>query len=165
MMISKKMAAALNEQVKNEFFAYWTYLQMSYTFSSMGLSVFSKWYHEQAIEEQSHAMKIANYLLDQGAEVEMLDLEKPKSDYKDAEEIVQAALDHEVKVTRQINELASMAREEHDHATENFLQYYVEEQVEEVATATELLDMVKMADTSGQLLMFEDRIMALRVEE
>ena len=164
MMVSEKMATALNNQVKNEFFAYWTYLQMSYSFNSMGLTVFSKWYHEQAMEEQGHAMKIADYLLDQGAKVELLSLDKPKADYKSAEEVVQAALDHEIMVTRQINALASLAREEHDYATENFLQYYVQEQVEEVATATELLDLVKMSDSTGQLLMLENRIMALRTE-
>ncbi len=164
MMVSKKMAAALNEQVKNEFFAYWTYLQMSYTFNSMGLTVFSTWYNQQAIEEQGHAMKIAGYLLDQGAEVELMNLDKPKADYKSAQEVVQAALDHEIKVTGQINALASLAREEHDYATENFLQYYVQEQVEEVATATELLDLVKMSDSTGQLLMLENRIMALRTQ-
>jgi ferritin len=162
MMISKKMAAALNEQVKNEFFAYWTYLQMSYTFNAMGLKVFSTWYNQQALEEQAHAMKIAHYLLDQGAKVQLLSLDQPKADYKSAEEVVQAALDHEIKVTKQINDLASLAREEHDHATENFLQFYVQEQVEEVATATELLDLVKMSDSTGQLLMLENRIMALR---
>jgi ferritin len=109
-------------------------------------------------------MKIADYLLDQGAEVELLSLDKPKADYKSAEEVVQAALDHEIMVTQQINALASLAREEHDYATENFLQYYVQEQVEEVATATELLDLVKMSDSTGQLLMLENRIMALRTE-
>lgn len=162
MQISEAIAKKLNEQVSNEYGAFWIYQQMAFSLEAMGLSVFSQWFIAQAAEERGHADKIANYLLDQGAEVELLQLPQPKADFKDVAEICQGALDHELKVTRQINELVKMAEEENDYATRSFLAWFVDEQVEEVATATQLLDLVKMAQTPGQLLMLEGRIMALR---
>ena len=158
MMISKKMADQLNEQVKNEFFAHWAYLDMAFAFESMGLKIFAKWFFRQADEEKEHAMKIARYLLDQGAEVQLKALDQPKNKYSSAEEIVAAAVEHELGVTKNINDLVDLAREENDHATDNFLQWFVEEQVEEVASTTELLDMVKMAPGPGQLFMLEGRL-------
>jgi ferritin len=157
-MISKKMADALNVQVKNEFFANWTYLSMAYAFESMGLKIFAQWFFKQAEEEKEHAMKIAQYLLDQGAEVKLMALDAPQTEFKSAEEIVQGAVDHELQVTQNINDLVDLARSENDHATENFLRWFVEEQVEEVASTTELLDMVKMASGPGQLFMLENRL-------
>ena len=158
MMISQKMADQLNEQVKNEFFAQWAYLDMAFAFENMGLKIFAKWFFRQADEEKEHAMKIAQYLLDQGAEVLLKSLDKPKNKYSSAEEIVSAAVDHELGVTKNINDLVDLARAENDHATDNFLQWFVQEQVEEVASTTELLDMVKMASGPGQLFMLEGRL-------
>ncbi|MCK4572720.1 MAG: ferritin [candidate division Zixibacteria bacterium] len=162
MMISEKMAAALNEQVKNEFYAWWTYQQMAFVSDTMGLKIYSQWFDVQAAEEQTHAMKIAKYLLDQGAEVKLLAMPEAKHDYKDIVEVVQGAVDHELMVTRQIHELVKLAQSESDFATGNFLQWYVDEQVEEVATVSELLDLTKMGKDSGHMLMVENRIMALR---
>ncbi|UCD62697.1 MAG: ferritin [Candidatus Zixiibacteriota bacterium] len=158
MMISKKMTDKLNEQVKHEFFAQWTYLAMAYSFETMNLKGFAKWFFAQAEEEKGHAMKIAQYLLDQGAEVKLTALDAPKTDYSSAEEIVAGAVEHEIKVTRMINDLVDLAKSENDHATGAFLQWFVNEQVEEVASTTELLEMVKMAAEPGQLLMLESRL-------
>ena len=162
MAISKKMATALNNQVKNEFFSYWTYLAMAYSLDTMGYKIFSKWFHAQADEEQAHALKMAAYIADQGAEVKLQELEPPKSNYKTVQQVVEEALKHEIFITDCINKLVDIALKESDHATNSFLQWFVAEQVEEVATANELLDLVKMSTESGQLLMIEDRIMALR---
>ena len=158
MMISKKMADKLNEQVKNEFFASWTYLAMAYSLETMNLKIFAKWFFKQSDEEKTHATKIAQYLLDQGAEVKLASLDQPKVDYKSVEEIAAGAVEHELMVTQNINDLVKLAREEKDYATENFLQWFVQEQVEEVASTTELLEMVKMANTPGQLFMLENRL-------
>ena len=158
MMISKKVADKLNEQVKNEFFANWTYQSMAYAFESMGLKIFAKWFFKQAEEEREHAEKIAQYLLDQGAEVKLTALDAPQTSFKSAEEIVAGAVAHEKQVTQNINDLVELARSENDYATENFLQWFVAEQVEEVASTTELLDMVKMAQGPGQLFMLENRL-------
>lgn len=158
MMISEKMSKRLNEQVNNEFFAFWTYQAMAYSFDTMGFKGFSSWFGEQAKEEMSHAMKIAHYLLEQGAEVKLGQLPQPKTDYKTVEEIVNGALEHELKVTRQIGEIATQAVQEGDHATRVFNDWFVKEQVEEVSTITEMLQKVKMAQTPGQLLMIEHHL-------
>jgi ferritin len=155
MMISKKMAKRLNDQVNNEFFAFWTYQAMAYAFEDMGFKGFAGWFHAQAQEEMGHAQKIAKYLIDQGAGVKLSTLAAPKATYKSVAEIVQGALDHELKVTKDINEIAAMAIKENDHATRQFNDWFVAEQVEEVATITEILDLVKKAQTPGQLLMIE----------
>lgn len=162
MMISQKMADAINNQINFEFFSYWTYQAMAFKLDNMGLKIFTKWFDEQALEEVAHAMKMSTYLLDQGAEVILTSLDQPKNDYKNVEEVVQVALDHEIEVTRRINKLMALAKDENDFPTSAFMQWFVDEQVEEVATVNQLLDMVKMTDSTGQLLLLENRIMELR---
>ncbi len=158
MMISQKMADAINEQIKNEFYSGWLYMAMSYKFESMNLKVFAKWFYKQAGEEREHAEKFAKYLIDQGAEVKLTSLDKPKADWKTAEDMTSGAVAHEKEVTKMIHNLVDLARSENDHATFNMLQWFVDEQVEEVASATELTDMVKLATNPGQLLMLEGRV-------
>lgn len=158
MMISQKVAALLNEQVKNEYFAFYTYQQMAYKLESMNLKVFAKWFTMQAGEEKEHAEKIAKYLLEQGAEVTLKNLNAPKADYASVLEICQAALQHELGVTKNINDLVALARSENDYPTEQFLGWFLAEQVEEVASTTELLEMVKLAGNPGQVLMLEGRV-------
>ncbi len=162
MALSKKMASAINDQIQNEFFSYWLYLSMAYSFETMDLKMFAKWYHEQANEEQVHALKMADYLNDQGAAVKLQSLDQPKSDFKTPLEIVSAGLEHEKFITGKINEMVNLAREEKDFATENFFQWFVHEQVEEEATASEMVALVRMSDSTGQLLMLENRIASLR---
>jgi ferritin len=158
MMISQKMADAINEQIKNEFYSGWLYMAMAYKFESMNLKVFAKWFYKQASEEREHAEKFGKYLIDQGAEVKLTALDKPKADWKSAEEMTTAAVEHEKEVTKMIHKLVDLARTENDHATFNMLQWFVDEQVEEVASATELMDMVKLVTAPGQLLMLEGRL-------
>jgi len=162
MMISETMAAKLNQQVKAEFFSYWTYLAMAYSYESMGLKGFAKWFQLQAEEEKGHALKIAGYLVEQGARVKLAALETPKSDYASALEIAQATLEHEKMITRSIYDLMDLATKENDFATASFLSWFVDEQVEEVSIAQQLLDMVKLASDKVQLLLMENRIFALR---
>ncbi|MEW6051842.1 MAG: ferritin [Candidatus Zixiibacteriota bacterium] len=158
MMISQKVAARLNEQVKHEFYSSWAYMAMAYSFETMGLPIFAKWFYRQAGEEREHAEKIARYLLDQGAEVVLTALPEPKTKYTTAQEIIEAALEHEKLVTRQIHEIAELALAEKDQATYHFNGWFVGEQVEEVASVMEILNMVKLASTPGQLLQLEGRI-------
>jgi ferritin len=158
MNISKKMADELNKQVTREFHSYYIYLAMSYSFDTMGLKGFAKWFEAQAIEEQTHAIKIARYLLDQDVEVKLDTLEKPKGNFKTPVSIVQAALDHEKFITKCIHDLMAVARKENDYATATFLNWFIDEQVEEVATVNDMLTMVKMADDPKTLLLLEDRL-------
>ncbi|MBD3403047.1 ferritin [candidate division GN15 bacterium] len=158
MMISKKMADRLNLQVNNEYYAFWIYQQMSFAFEDMGLTVFAKLFHKQAAEEREHAEKIAKYLVDQGAPVVLSELGAPKTKFKSAEEIIKGAVDHELKVTKDWNEISDMAIKEKDHATRVLADWFVEEQVEEVSSMEELLNMVKLTQNQGQLLMLEGRV-------
>ncbi|RME28861.1 MAG: ferritin [Candidatus Zixiibacteriota bacterium] len=162
MMISQAMSDRLNEQVKNEFYSFYLYLAMAYAFEKMNLPIFAKWFFLQADEEREHAMKMAQYILDQGGEVKLAGLPDPKTDYKSAQEIVSDALEHEQLVTRQVGEIADLAIKENDHATRQFIDWFVAEQVEEVKSASELLELVKMADTPGRLLMLEGRLVHMR---
>ena len=162
MMIPQKVADRLNLQIKYEFYSYWLYQQMAFNLEAMGLKVFAQWFTEQGAEEQMHGMKIAKYLLDQDAEVKLMALEEPTHQWDSVEAVVQAAVDHEIEVTENINECVDYAVEAKDHATQNFLIWFVNEQVEEVATAKELLGLVKMARTPDQILLLESRIMDLR---
>ena len=162
MMISEAMAAKLNQQVKEEFNSYWIYLAMSYQLHSMGLKGFAKWFELQAGEEQTHAVKIAHYMIEQGAHVKLLALETPKSDYASVQDICLEALNHEKKITRLINEIIDLANKENDHATNSYMSWFVDEQVEEVSNATQLVDMVKLAPEKWQLMMIEGRIFEIR---
>lgn len=158
MMISKKMAARLNEQVNHEFFNAWTYFSMAYWFENEGLTVFAKFFQKQAEEEQGHGKKIAKYLIDQGAHVRLAALPAPVVDYKNAKQVVEAFVEHEIKTTKMVHEVVDLAIKENDHATRNFIDWKVDEQVEEVASANELLNMVRHAETPGQLMMLEGRV-------
>lgn len=157
MSISAKMTKQLNDQVANEFNAAYKYRAMSFCFADMGLKVFAKRFVEQADEERGHALKIAKYLQDVDAKVELQAVAKPKNDYKSAKEIVAAALKSEETVTSQINDLVALAIKENDYATRNFLEWYVSEQVEEVASMRELLQWVTMAGENN-LFQLENRI-------
>jgi ferritin len=163
MMISETMAARLNQQIKEEFFSYWLYTSMSYAYEAMGLKGFAKWFQMQADEEKGHAVKIAGYLVDQGARVKLTALPQPKTDYASVVEIVQETLDHEKQITKMIHELVALANKENDFATANFLAWFVDEQVEEVSTSQRLLDMVTLAgENKIQLYIIEGRIFQLR---
>ena len=157
MMISKSMNTALNHQIANEMAASHKYLAMAFCFEDMGLKIFAQRFMEQANEERGHALKIARYIQDVGGRVTFEGLDKPKGDYKSVKDIVQAAVDSELTVTKQINELMAQSEKEHDYATRSFLKWFVDEQVEEVSTMTELLQLVTRAGESN-LLQVEARL-------
>lgn len=157
MLISDKMNARLNEQINNEQYSAHIYLAMAAVFEKMGLKVFAQYYYKQAGEETEHAMKIFKYVVDTGAEVKLMAIGEPEAKWSDAEEIVRAALEHELKVTRQINEIVALAEEEKDYATRTFLNWFVDEQVEEVSSAQEMVDLVTMTPKT-MILPLENRI-------
>ncbi len=158
MMISKKMNTALNKQIGEELASEYIYLAMAFELEDLNLPIFAKWFYKQAEEEHEHAMKIAKYVVDQGASVTVPKIDAPKATWKSVKEICKAAVDHEKYITKCIHDLVAAARKESDIATENMLQWFVQEQVEEVATTTELYDMVALAQNAGQLLQLESRV-------
>jgi len=146
----------LNDQINFEQYSSHVYLAMAAAFEKMGLKVFADYYIKHADEEREHAMKLFKYVVDVGGTVVLKAIDEPTGDWDTVEKIVQQTLDHELTVTRRINELVALAEQEKDYATRSFLQWYVDEQVEEVSNAEQLLSLVKMA--GGQVFYLEHRL-------
>lgn len=138
-MISKKMEEALNTQINKEMYSGFLYMAMSAQCKEMGLDGFAKWFMVQFHEEMFHAMKIYEYIHDQGGTVKLLPIAAPQDRYKSAKEMVEKTLEHEKTVTASIKSLVDLAKKENDTATEIFLQWYVTEQVEEEKNPTDIL--------------------------
>jgi len=132
----------LNDQIGNELAAHNQYLTCAVYFDAMTMPRMAAFFYEQALEERGHAMMMVQYLLDTDADVVIPGVTAPKSDFADLVAPVQLALEQERAVTEQINGLLRIAREENDFASEQFMQWFIKEQVEEVATMTDLLAVV-----------------------
>ena len=156
MMISDAMSKKLNEQITAEFSAAHSYLAMACAFEKMGLKILAKLFLGQSDEERTHALKIVKYVEEVGGTVALAAIPEPRGQYKDAEDIVKAALKSELNVTNLINDLVTLAESEKDYATRSFLNWFVDEQVEEVSSMTDLCDLVKMAGTN--MLQVEARV-------
>ncbi len=145
MLISKELTAAMNEEIGLEFFASNQYVAMAAYFDNLALPKLSKAFLKQADEERGHAMKFIKYLMDTGGHVAIPDVKAPKSDFATVEEAVKISLDWELEVTRRCNALYKQAVDENDYAAQDFLRWFVTEQIEEVSTMDNLLKVVKAA--------------------
>ena len=144
-MISDAMNEKLNAQITSEFAASHAYLAMACAFEDQAYKVLAEFFFRQSAEEREHAMKIIKYLLDVGAEVKLGAVPQPTGDFSTPQAIFKAALEAEQVVTRQIHDLVALADKEKDYATRNFLQWYVDEQVEEVSTMSHLVQLGERA--------------------
>lgn len=156
MLISERMNAALNQQIANEFGASLMYVAVAAYFDSDSLLELASHFYAQAAEERDHAMKFVKYVVDAGGQLEIAAIPPASSSYASAEAAVQAVLNAELEVTRQINELADLARQESDHLSQTFLNWFITEQMEEVSTSSTLLRVVQRA--GDNLLLAEDYI-------
>ena len=154
MIVHKKLVDTMNVQIRNEFTASAQYIAIAIYFDSESLVELANFFYRQAEEEREHAMKFVHFLLEVGAKPIIPGLPDLRNEFNDAADAVQYALDQEVKVTNQINNLVSLAVAESDHISNSFLQWFVDEQVEEVDTMTTLLQTIKHAGSS--LLLVED---------
>jgi len=132
----------LNAQIGNELAAHNQYLACAVHYDALTMPRMAAFFYSQALEERDHAMMMVQYLLDTDADVVIPAVEAPRSTFGDVVEPVRLALDQERRVTEQINDLVRIAREESDFASEQFLQWFIKEQVEEVATMNDLLAVV-----------------------
>jgi ferritin len=164
MLISKALAKGMNEQVGNEFGASMQYYEISAYFDDQNLPLLAKLFWAQADEEKVHAEKFIRYLMDTGAELRIPAIAAPKPDFSSAEEAVQAALDWEKEVTQQINNLYHTAVEDKDYLSQQFLDWFIDEQLEEINKMDELLGLVRRAG-EGNLLMVENFLIQFGVEE
>lgn len=162
-MLDDKMVKAINKQMNAELYSAYLYLSMGAYFESEDLSGFANWMRIQAQEELSHAMKFYDYLVQRGARVTLTEIEAPPTQWDSAIAVFEHVYEHEQMVTGLINKLVDLAISLSDHATNNFLQWYVAEQVEEEESASGVLQKVKLAgeDTSSLLLL--DQQLAQRV--
>jgi len=155
-MLSKTMEKALNDQINKEMFSSYLYLAMSAYLSTQYLEGFAKFFKVQSQEEMNHAMKLFGYINERGGQVVLDKLDKPQTNYKDIEEIFTQTLEHEKFITKSIHELVELAIQEKDHASKSFLDWYVNEQVEEEANMDNWLAKIKMVGNKGQALIMMD---------
>ncbi len=162
-MISKKMEEALNEQVNAEMYSAYLYLSMESYFRSLNLNGFANWMRVQTQEEMMHAIKIYDFVNERGGRITLKAIEGPPTKWKSPLAVFEAVYAHERKVTGLINNLVNLAVEEKDHATNTFLQWFVNEQVEEESSADEIVQQLKMMKNApGGMFMF-DRELGQRV--
>jgi ferritin len=144
MSLNKKMNDALNEQVNAEMYSAYLYLSMGSWFEDQNLMGFANWFRCQYLEENMHAMKIYNFINERGGRAILAPITGPKTVWESYVEVFEDVAEHEAHVTNLINDLVFLSRELKDFASESFLMWYVDEQVEEEATADELLSRLKL---------------------
>lgn len=155
MMASKTLIAKMNAQVGNEMGASLQYVSIASYFEGESLPELAGFFYRQADEERDHAMRFVKFILDVEGRVRIPDIPAPKSEFETAEEAVKLSLEWEKEVTRQIYELVEIAQKDSDYISVRFLDWFVNEQREEVSTMSSLLDVVRRAGPDG-LLHVED---------
>lgn len=162
-MLKEKIQEALNKQLNAELFSSYLYLSMSAYFESINLKGFAHWMRIQTQEELVHVMKYFDFLIERGGKAILSSIESPPTEWASPLAVFEHAYQHEQKVTGLINDLVNLAISEKDHATNNFLQWFISEQIEEEASADEVVQKIKlMGDASGGLFML-DRELAQRI--
>jgi ferritin len=158
-MISKKMQNAINSQINAELYSAYMYLSMSAYFASQNLPGFANWMRVQAQEEVGHAMKLYGFVEEYRGRVVLKAIDGPPIEWDSPLAVFQATLKHEQKVTGLINKLVDQAIAENDHATRGFLQWFVDEQVEEEASADAIVQQLKLIKgTPGGLFMLDKEL-------
>ncbi|MCT4585306.1 MAG: ferritin [Peptostreptococcaceae bacterium] len=162
-MASTKMLEALNKQVQREFQSSYIYIGMESYFSEIGLDGFANFFHVQSLEERDHAYRLFNYINSVSGKVELETLEKPKCDYKSPLDALEVTLNHEKFITKSINELMDLAVLEKDHASISFLNWFVDEQVEEEESMDKIIKKLKLFKDDPRGLYMIDTELANRV--
>ncbi len=161
--MDEKMVEALNSQLNAELYSSYLYLSMGTYFESRDMSGFSNWMRVQAQEELAHAMKIHDYVIQRGDRVILTQIDSPPINWDSTQAAFEHVYSHEIKVTGLINALVDLSISLGDHATNNFLQWFVAEQVEEEESSSGVLKKVKMAKESTTGILMLDNELAQRV--
>lgn len=161
-MISKKLEDAINSQINAELHSAYIYLSMAAYFESENLSGFASWMRVQFEEEQFHAFKMFDYLSERGGRPILTKIDGPQTDWDGIIDVFEATLEHEKLITSLINNLADLAQEEKDRAALSFLQWYIEEQVEEESNVEAILSQLKFIGAKGHGVLMLDRELATR---
>ncbi len=161
-MLNEKMKKALTDQVNEEFYSAYLYLSMSAYFSKIGLKGFANWMVVQYKEEVDHGMKMFNYILSRGEDVKLQTIKEPPTEWESPLQVFEETLNHEQHITERINYLIDVAEEVKDRATYNFLQWFIDEQVEEEENDREIIDRLKLIGDNRNGLFMLDRDLAAR---
>jgi len=161
-MINKKINNIFNRQINEEIFSSYLYLSMAAYFDSLSLTGFSHWFKLQAQEEMFHAMKLYNHIIERDGIVELKALKDPDIKWESPIKAFEAALKHEQHITRCINSLMDQTLEEKDYAARNLLNWFVDEQVEEEASVTEIIEKLKLTGDKGQMLYMLNKELSTR---
>lgn len=164
-MLSKTLITELNTQVKRELDSAYVYFSMATYAMQNSLDGCAHWLQVQAQEEIGHALKLHQYLVDRGAEISLQTIEAPKSDYTSILDVFEAALAQERELQRELDEIAKIASAEGDNTTSSLLEWYLTEQVEEIATAEGLVDKFKLVGTDGTGLLILNQELSKRQPE
>ncbi len=161
-MLSSKMQKALNDQINAELHSAYIYLSMSAYFHSVDLTGFATWMNAQAQEEVAHAMKIYEHIADRGGRIKLDAINGPPIEWESPMAAFDAAYKHEQHITGLIHKIAELAVEEKDYAVKNLMDWFVDEQVEEEATASEIVEQLKLIGKDGPGLLMLDRELGQR---
>ena len=157
--MNAKVYEAMNDQIKHELYSAYFYLSMSAYCETENLPGFAKWLKVQAEEEQEHAMKLYDYLLDRGEKISLKAIEQPPVEFKGVKDVFTKVYEHEQKVTGLINGIYAKAVEANDVASQIFLQWFINEQVEEEKNASSVLAMVtKLEGSRGGLYQLDHQL-------
>lgn len=166
MKLKTSLEKALNQQVNQEMAAAYSYLSASAWFESENLSGFAHWMEIQRQEELEHARRLIDYLHDRGGKLELEAIAKPKADFETIMAVFQEALSSEENNTRSIHELYQLSVDENDYATQSFLKWFIDEQVEEESTMHEMIGLLEHAgDDRSALLVLNEHVGKRPVEE
>ena len=164
-MLTEKMEKALNDQIRVEAESSQVYLSMASWAEVKGLEGISQFMYKHSDEERMHMLKLIKYVNERGGHAYITDLKAPETEFGTFQKMFQDLYDHEIFVSRSINELVHVSLEEKDYATHNFLQWYVAEQIEEEALARTILDKINLiGNDKGGLYLFDRDVQQITVE-
>jgi len=153
MLISKELAAAINEEIGLELFASNQYLAIAAYFESLALKKMAAMFYKQADEERQHALKFAHYVSEAGGTLKIPTVKAPQAAFKSVEDAVKLALDWELEVTKRCNALMTLAVAQKDYIAQDFLRWFLTEQLEEVGTMENLLKIVRQAGERNLIML------------
>ena len=162
-MLNPKVEEAINEQINAELYSAFLYLSMSAYFQRQNLPGFAKWTYVQYLEETTHALKFFNYVNERGGSVKLAAIKEPPTEWKNPVDVYDAIYKHEQLVTSLIYRIVDIAIQERDHASNNMLQWYVVEQVEEEANASLILEQLKRIGNAQESLYVLDKELGMRL--
>lgn len=164
-MLSKKIEKALNEQIKIEAESSQVYLSMACWAETQGFEGVAQFMYAHSDEERMHMLKLVKFVNERGGHAQVSALAAPPLEFGSFKDMFQTLFDHEVMVSKSINDLVHITLEERDYATHNFLQWYVSEQIEEEALARNILDKINLiGDDKGGLYLFDNDVKQIVVQ-